>query len=44
MEYIKIRFLDDFGHIGSKFEKTVEVPEETVEAQAVVIETPEEPA
>ena len=24
MEYIKIRFLDDFGHIGSKFEKTVE--------------------
>ena len=24
MEYIKIRFLDDFGHIGSKFEKTIE--------------------
>ena len=24
MEYIKIRLLDDFGHIGSKFEKTVE--------------------
>ena len=24
MEYIKIRFLDDFGQLGSKFEKTVE--------------------
>ena len=24
MEYIKIRFLDDFGQIGSKFEKTIE--------------------
>jgi HSP20 family protein len=24
MEYIKIRLLDDFGHIGSKFEKTIE--------------------
>jgi len=24
MEYIKIRFLDDFGHMGSKFEKTIE--------------------
>jgi HSP20 family protein len=24
MEYIKIRFLDDFGHLGSKFEKTIE--------------------
>ena len=24
MDYIKIRFLDDFGHIGSKFEKTIE--------------------
>ncbi|MBW2439683.1 MAG: Hsp20/alpha crystallin family protein [Deltaproteobacteria bacterium] len=24
MEYIKIRLLDDFGQIGSKFEKTIE--------------------
>ena len=24
MEYIKIRFLDDFSHLGSKFEKTIE--------------------
>jgi HSP20 family protein len=24
MEYIKIRFLDDFDNIGSKFEKTIE--------------------
>jgi HSP20 family protein len=24
MEYIKIRFLDDFGQLGSKFEKTIE--------------------
>lgn len=24
MEYIKIRFLDDFGHLGTKFEKTIE--------------------
>ena len=24
MEYIKIRFLDDFGQLGSKFEKTLE--------------------
>jgi HSP20 family protein len=24
MEYIKIRLLDDSGHIGSKFEKTIE--------------------
>ena len=24
MEYIKIRLLDDFGHIGSKFEKTID--------------------
>jgi len=24
MEYIKIRLLDDFGHIGSKFDKTIE--------------------
>ena len=24
MEYIKILFLDDFGQIGSKFEKTIE--------------------
>ena len=24
MEYIKIRLLDDFGHIGSKCEKTIE--------------------
>ena len=24
MEYIKIRFLDDFGQLGTKFEKTIE--------------------
>jgi HSP20 family protein len=24
MEYIKIRFLDDLGHLSSKFEKTIE--------------------
>ena len=24
MEYIKIRFLDDFGQLGSKFEKSIE--------------------
>jgi len=24
MEYIKIRLLDDFGHIGSKLEKTID--------------------
>jgi len=24
MEYIKIRFLDDFGQMGSKFEKSIE--------------------
>jgi HSP20 family protein len=24
MEYIKIRFSDDFGHLGSKFEKTID--------------------
>jgi len=24
MEYIKIRFSEDFGHLGSKFEKTID--------------------
>ena len=24
MEYIKIRLLDDFGHVGSKLEKTID--------------------
>ena len=24
MEYIKIRFTEDFGHLGSKFEKTID--------------------
>jgi HSP20 family protein len=24
MDFIKIRFSDDFGHVGSKFEKTIE--------------------
>ena len=38
MEYIKIRLLDDFGHIGSKFEKTIEDMFQSVSAGFILAE------
>ena len=53
MDYIKIRFGDDFDHMGSKFEKTIEemfravnpifkLSERTWSPQMDIYETPEE--